>query len=158
MIVRGESCHCRLQASMICRGGNICLHYAHGLTINCPLSWSPHPQPHSIIVIKSLISATFVVGGEGQEFGRRMSLSSSGDRKYGRAVDDTRHRPVLPVRHVPIVIESDHHHHHDSDNESDVTSSGGSGVLQYSGHTKLITEGPDRVPINYSWSIIYSDR
>ena len=45
----------------------------------------------------------------------------------------------------------------DSDNESDVTSSG-SGIVQYSGHTKLITKGSDRVPINYSWSIIYSDR
>ena len=75
------------------------------------------------------------------------------DQKYGH---DMRHRPV---RHVPIVIEADHHHHHldDSDNESDVTSSG-SGVVQYSGHTKLITKGSDRVPISYSWSIIYSDR
>jgi len=93
-------------------------------------------------------------GGEGPGqagFGRRVSLSgSSGDRKYGGARDDdTRH---ILVRHVPIVIEADEDHEQGSDNESS-----DSGVVTYSGHTKLITRGSDRVPINYTWSISYTD-
>ena len=59
----------------------------------------------------------------------------------------------LSVRHVPIVIEADEDHEQGSDNESS-----DSGVVTYSGHTKLITRGSDRVPINYTWSISYTDR
>ena len=85
-----------------------------------------------------------------------MSLSSlGGGRKYGRASEGG-HRPPPssarvpgPVRHIPIVIEAEDNDH--SDDDSEVTS-------QYSGHTKLITRGTRNVPIDYSWSILISDR
>lgn len=82
--------------------------------------------------------------------------SLGGGRKYGRASEGG-HRPPSsvrtpgPVRHIPIVIEDDHEAGHESDDESEVTS-------QYSGHTKLITRGTRNVPIDYSWSILISDR
>ena len=60
------------------------------------------------------------------------------------------------MRHIPIVIES---------NESDSENYGGHQFFDvgaqnshYSGQTKLVTRGPLNVPINYSWSISYSDR
>ena len=84
-----------------------------------------------------------------------MSLSSlGGGRKYGRASEGG-HRPPSsargpgPVRHIPIVIEAEDDE--ESDDDSEVTS-------QYSGHTKLITRGTRNVPIDYSWSILISDR
>ena len=84
-----------------------------------------------------------------------MSLSSlGGGRKYGRASEGG-HRPPSsarvpgPVRHIPIVIEAEDDDY--SDDDSEVTS-------QYSGHTKLITRGTRNVPIDYSWSILISDR
>ena len=30
--------------------------------------------------------------------------------------------------------------------------------MTYTGQTKLVTRGPVNIPINYSWSIVYSDR
>ena len=58
----------------------------------------------------------------------------------------TGHRPTAPprkwrseakqVRHVPILVET----------EDTV------------GHTRLLTGGSYNVPINYSWSVTYSDR
>ena len=85
-----------------------------------------------------------------------MSLSSvGGGRKYGRASEGG-HRSSSsssrassgPVRHIPIVIEASDN---ESDDDSEVTS-------QYSGHTRLITRGTHNVPIDYSWSILISDR
>ena len=52
------------------------------------------------------------------------------------------------MRHIPIVIEASDN---ESDDDSEVTS-------QYSGHTRLITRGTRNVPIDYSWSILISDR
>ena len=86
-----------------------------------------------------------------------MSLSSlGGGRKYGRASEGGGHRSsssssssLGPVRHIPIVIEASDEN--ESDDESEVTS-------QYSGQTKLITRGTRNVPIDYSWSILISDR
>ena len=83
-----------------------------------------------------------------------MSLSSvGGGRKYGRAGEGGQRSSSSrassgPVRHIPIVIEASDD---ESDDESEVTS-------QYSGHTRLITRGTRNVPIDYSWSILISDR
>lgn len=83
--------------------------------------------------------------------------SLGGGRKYGRASEGGHRqgpssvRSLGPVRHIPIVIEDDHEAGHESDEDSEVTS-------QYSGHTKLITRGTRNVPIDYSWSILISDR
>ena len=88
----------------------------------------------------TILQNDVVGGGEGPDFGRRMSLSSlGGGRKYGRASESR-----LPVRHIPIVME-------EAESDSEAAS-------QHSGTTRLITRGSINVPINYSWSIVYSDR
>ena len=105
------------------------------------------------LIVINVISFYFVVGGDGEglDFGRRMSLSSSvGGRKYGRASDHGPGPRQVPVRHIPIVIEASDN---DDSDFSDVTGGG-----QASGHTRLVTRGPVTVPINYSWSIVYTDR
>ena len=90
-------------------------------------------------------------GGEPPDFGRRMSLSSLGGRKYGRAEPSGHGHSLEPrakgsakllVRHIPIVVEAE-------ESEGEVT---------YTGQTRLVTGGPVNIPIHYSWSIVYSDR
>ena len=50
-------------------------------------------------------------------------------------------KQVKQVRHVPILVEGRQ--------EEEVT---------YTGQTKLVTGGLVNIPIDYSWSIVYSDR
>ena len=111
-------------------------------------------------------------GGEPPDFGRRMSLSSLGGRKYGRAEPSGHGHSLEPrakgsakllVRHIPIVVEAEQSEDevtrdpalHDDDEEC-VQAAGEGG--HRSGQARLVTQGPSPVPIDYSWSVVYTDR
>ena len=106
-----------------------------------------------------------------------MSLSSLGGRKYGRAgagsTEPSGHGHSLEprakgsakllVRHIPIVVEAEQSedevtrepalHHHDAD----CVQAAGEGGHRW-GQARLVTQGPSPVPIDYSWSVVYTDR
>ena len=142
--------------------------------LDSAVGWWAGPEQFNYSAGTPLMS--HAAGAEAPDFGRRMSLSSLGGRKYGRAgagsTEPSGHGHSLEprakgsakllVRHIPIVVEAEQSedevsrepalHHHD-----DCVQAAGEGGHRW-GQARLVTQGPSPVPIDYSWSVVYTDR